>query len=171
MDITANRTQRLKALGLDYLAIVAYLAVLAVVMFAVYQLAFGAVPRFSAWQSQAITFVTSVAPIAAYAIWRESRPPYGTFGKHRIGLMMRYSGSPLRGAVIRNAIKFLPWQLAHTAVIEGMYTGFSGWLVWLPYTISIVLVLVLTGMVLFRRDHRHLGDMLAGAKVIIAVSR
>ena len=44
-----------------------------------------------------------------------------TFGKHRMRLVVvDAAGRPpgFRRAVVRSAVKFLPWQLAHTAVFQ-----------------------------------------------------
>lgn len=66
-------------------------------------------------------------------------------------------------SLVRNIIKFLPWQLGHIGTIRGIYTNFDT--VSIIFTIcSTVLAIVLLVMGLVRRDKRHLGDLIAGTQ-------
>lgn len=53
-------------------------------------------------------------------------------------------------------------------VIGGMYSDFTSPLAMVALYASLGLLALLFGMVLFRKDGRHLGDMLAGTQVVRA---
>lgn len=83
-----------------------------------------------------------------------------------MGLKLTYKNKNYSSALVRNIIKFLPWQLGHMGTVRGMYTGFD--------TISIVLDVLSVGFMLFlffmgtlRNNRKHLGDLIAGTQVLI----
>ncbi|WP_373428201.1 hypothetical protein [Streptococcus ruminantium] len=83
-----------------------------------------------------------------------------------MGLKLAFKNRKYSFALVRNTIKFLPWQLGHMGTIRGVYTGFD--------TISIVLEVLSVGLMLvlffmgtIRNDKRHLGDLIAGTQVLI----
>ena len=79
-------------------------------------------------------------------------------------MKLTYANHRFSSSLIRNIIKFLPWQLGHVGVIHGMYSGFDMTAIILANG-GTLLGLVLFCMGLFRKDKRHLGDLLAGTKV------
>ncbi|MBJ8349486.1 RDD family protein [Streptococcus zalophi] len=153
---------RLKELFIDWLVIVAYLFLLFLVATLFYQLVFGGIPLFSEVTSQLIATMTSVVPIVllfSYLDWRG-----GSIGKKKTGLRIHFKKKQFRFALIRNVIKFLPWQLGHMATIHGIYHDFD--------TISLVLQILSIGLMLdmfamgiLRKDKRHFADFLAGSQV------
>ena len=153
---------RIKELFIDWLVISAYLVGLFAVTMAFYFLFFKGIPEFSETQSQLIATLTSVVPIVIIFSYLDLKG--GSVGKRTSGLTIHFKNKNLASCLIRNIVKFLPWQLAHVGVIRGMYTEFD--------TVSTILVVAscLLLVVLFvmgttRRDKRHLGDMLAGTQV------
>ena len=111
---------RFKALFIDYSCIVAYLLVLMGVAMACYRLFFVEVPAFTALQSQLIAFFTSVLPVMGWFAFMESRNDFASLGKRKVGIQVKYvkfDKNPLASSILRNALKVLPWQLAHMAVI------------------------------------------------------
>ena len=88
----------------------------------------------------------------------------GSIGKRKAGLKLYYNNKTFVSSLIRNIIKFLPWQLGHLATIHGMYSNYDA-LAIIISILSIVLALTLLMMVIMRNDKRHLGDLLAKTQV------
>ncbi len=154
--------QRAKELLIDYLVIVGYLLVLLAVTLSFYLLVLKKIPDVNEWQSQLIATFTSVLPIILlFSFWDYHR---GSLGKQKAGLKLSYTKKTFSASLIRNTIKFLPWQLGHISTIHGMYTEFD-WLAILLTIVSTGLALVLLVMGILRKDKRHLGDLLAGTQV------
>lgn len=154
---------RLKELLTDYLVILAYLFVLFIVNLAIIFLFFEGVPMYSEIQSQLIATFTSVLPIIlifSYLDYYKS----GSIGKRVAGLKLIFENRNFRSSLLRNLIKFLPWQLGHFGVIHGVFTDFDMNAIMIANS-GILLGLILLWMGLFRKDKRHLGDFIAGTKV------
>lgn len=115
--------RRLMSWLVDYVVILGWLAVLALVV---------GVPSVAGWwgldrlwsdpiaSDVAITVMT-VVPLFGYLTVTESRPPHGTWGKRRAGLTVIAAAAPAFGtarAVVRNLVKVLPWQLGHMGAIR-----------------------------------------------------
>ena len=166
MKNNAGIKLRLKALLIDYLCILAYLIVLFILIISFYKFVLKEIPQFTEIESQWISFLTTVLPITVYFIVKESRKPYASFGKNKVGLKIIYDSNPIRGSIIRNIFKFLPWQFGHLSVIKGIYSGFDSTFVLVFYGLAIVLPIVYILMVIFRKDHRHLPDLLSGSRVV-----
>ena len=157
---------RLKEFAIDYAVIVAYLVAVFAVAATFYMTAFGEIPAFSQWQSQLIATCASIIPVVIIFSILDYRAPLGTFGKRKAGLKVRYKTRAYWRSFVRNGVKFLPWQLAHMGVIGGMYSNFASPLAMAALYVSLGLLALLFGMVLFRKDGRHLGDMAAGTQVV-----
>ncbi|NLT74154.1 MAG: RDD family protein [Chloroflexi bacterium] len=159
--------RRLKALFFDWLLISAYLIVLLIVASSIYALIPDGTPESTSYQAQLIATLASVVPVTAvFAIWEGTRP-FASWGKRRVGLKVIYEGSPVRGSVIRNTAKFLPWQFGHMGTIDGVYHGFDTPFAAALLSLSIALAIVYVLMVLLRHDGRHLADLLAGSTVVV----
>jgi hypothetical protein len=70
------------------------------------------------------------------------------------------------GSIIRNVLKFAPWQLGHMSTINGIYHGFDTPLSVICLTLSVLLAGTYLAMAFGRRDGRHLADMIAGSRVV-----
>lgn len=157
---------RLKALFIDYLCIIVYLFVLFAVTMSIYFIFFDGIPEFTEEKSQWIALLTTVLPITIYFTIQESGKEFASLGKKRVGLKLKYLENPIYSSIIRNILKFLPWQLGHIAVIKGIYNGFGSYFVMIAYVLSILLPFIYIAMVLFRKDHRHIPDILSKSYVI-----
>ena len=80
---------------------------------------------------------------------------------------MKYSKNPILGSLIRNTLKFLPWQLGHMSVISGVNNGFESNYVMILNSLAILLPAVYIAMVMIRKDHRHIPDFLANSYVVV----
>lgn len=156
---------RLRALFIDYLCIVIYLIILFAVAMGIYLIVFSISPEFTEEMSQWIAFLTTVLPITIYYSYKESGRSFASFGKKKVGLIVKYSKSPIVGSILRNVFKFLPWQLGHMAVIKGIYNGFELDSVMYLNGLAILLPIIYIGMVVVRSDHRHIPDLVARSYV------
>lgn len=156
---------RFLALFYDWLLTCLYLICLALAAWGYYNFVHGSIPVFTEKRAHWIAFLTSVLPAALYCIWTEASAKHATPGKRNTGLKVIFAGNVLTGSIIRNLVKFLPWQLGHMAAIGGTYRGFDHPSVWLPYGLSLGLAATYVLMVIMRKDHRHLGDLLARTRV------
>ena len=88
----------------------------------------------------------------------------GSFGKVKAGLELVYQKKTVQASLIRNTIKFLPWQIGHMGTIHGFYSEFDVLSISLSISATLLAVLLLA-MTMFRNDKRHLGDLLAHTQV------
>ncbi|MDF2536909.1 MAG: hypothetical protein K0R18_3071 [Bacillales bacterium] len=95
------------------------------------------------------------------------RKPFASIGKKKVGLTVKYLKNPTLGSLIRNILKFLPWQLGHMAVISGIYNDFESYYFMILYSLSILLLILYITMVVIRKDHRHTPDFFADSYVIV----
>ena len=147
----------------DYLFILAYLVFLFIVSMLIYIIFFNGVPEFTEIQSQWLVFLTSILPITLLFTFLDYAKN-GSFGKLTAGLELVYQKKTVQASLIRNIIKFLPWQLGHMATIHGLYSNFDVLSIILSKSATLLAVLLLA-MTLFRKDKRHLGDLLAHTQV------
>ena len=147
----------------DYLFILAYLVLLFLSSMLIYIIFFNGVPEFTEIQSQWLVFFTSVLPITLLFTFLDYKND-GSFGKVKAGLELVYQKKTVQASLIRNVIKFLPWQLGHVGTIHGLYSDFDVVSIILSNSATLLAVLLLA-MTIFRKDKRHLGDLLARTQV------
>ena len=147
----------------DYLFILTYLVFLFIVSMLIYIIIFNGVPEFTEIQSQWLVFLTSILPITLLFAFLDYAKN-GSFGKAKAGLELVYQKKTVQASLIRNIIKFLPWQLGHMGTIHGFYSEFDVLSISLSISATLLAVLLLA-MTLFRKDKRHLGDLLAHTQV------
>ena len=147
----------------DYLFILAYLVLLFLSSMLIYIIFFNGVPEFTEIQSQWLVFFTSVLPIMLLFTFLDYAKN-GSFGKVKAGLELVYQKKTVQASLIRNTIKFLPWQLGHMGTIHGFYSEFDGLFIILSI-LATLLAVSLLAMTVFRKDKRHLGDLLAHTQV------
>lgn len=156
---------RIKELCIDWLVISAYLLCLFAVSMACYFMMLGGIPAFSEFHSQLIATLASVLVVVALFTYLDFKG--GSIGKRTAGLEIYFAHRSFSRSLVRNGIKFLPWQIGHMAVIHGVYTEFDIMSIVLSL-ISCILLVIMFLMGTMRRDRRHLGDMLAGTQVQLA---
>lgn len=153
---------RLKELFIDWLVISLYLVILLILALIFYKVVFNGIPEFTEAQSQILAFFTSIVPIVLIFSCLDHRG--GSIGKRKSGLVLHYDNKSFKSSLIRNIIKFTPWQLGHMATIHGIYTGYDK-LTILIQTLALFGLGLLFAMGTMRKDKRHLGDFLAGTQV------
>lgn len=154
---------RMKELFFDYLFILVYLVLLFGIAMSVYLFLFKRIPETNELQAQLITTFTSVIPIILIFSYLDYSKD-GSLGKRKAGLKLFYKEKSIKSALIRNCVKFLPWQLGHMSTIHGVYTNFDFLSIVLSI-FSMIFGLLLLLMAFFRQDKRHLGDFLANTQV------
>jgi uncharacterized RDD family membrane protein YckC len=135
--VTALR--RIGAFCIDWLVI----ALWGGLLFGIVMLASGGNPRPPAgpWAGQLLGLLTMTLPVVLYFTVCESAPMRGTLGKRALGLIVvDVEGQRLRpsAALLRNALKFLPWEFGHLVAQQSIHSGpegFPAW-VWLPALIA-----------------------------------
>ena len=155
--------KRMIELLFDYLFILAYLALLFFGSMLFYIIFFNGIPEFTEIQSQWIAFFTSVLPITILFTFLDYAKN-GSFGKIKAGFELVYQKKTVQASLIRNTIKFLPWQIGHMGTIHGVYSNFDVLSISLSISATLLAVLLLA-MTMFRKDKRHLGDLLAHTQV------
>ena len=155
--------KRMMELLFDYLFILAYLALLFIGSMLFYIIFFNGIPEFTEIQSQCLAFFTSVLPITLLFTFLDYKND-GSFGKVKAGLELVYQKKTVQASLVRNVIKFLPWQLGHMGTIHGFYSDFDELFIILSISATSLAVLLLA-MTMFRKDKRHLGDLLAHTQV------
>ena len=118
----------------------------------------------------ALAFVTLVGPTTVTAAWLESGPRRATPGKRWAGLqVVGLDGGtlPRHTALLRSVVRFLPWQLAHTAVFHLVDGSTSP--AWFAVSVA-AQATVLLSWVLVARDGRALHDRVTGARVVPAAT-
>ena len=147
----------------DYLFILTYLVFLFIGSMLIYIIFFNGVPEFTEIQSQWLVFLTSILPITLLFTYLDYAKN-GSLGKGKAGLELVYQKKTVQASLIRNTIKFLPWQIGHMGTIHGFYSNFDGLSISLSISATLLAVLLLA-MTMFRNDKRHLGDLLAHTQV------
>ena len=147
----------------DYLFILSYLFLLFLGSMFIYFIFFNGVPEFTEIQSQWLVFFTSVLPITLLFTFLDYAKN-GSFGKVKAGLELIYQKKTVLASFIRNTIKFLPWQIGHMGTIHGFYSNFDVLSIILSISATLLAVFLLA-MTMFRKDKRHLGDLLAHTQV------
>ena len=108
---------RIKELIIDWLVICIYLIILAIISISFYMIVFKGIPKVTELQSQLIATVTSVIPIIIIFSILDLKK--GSIGKQKVGLKLYFKEIEFKYSVIRNIVKFLPWQIGHMATIHG----------------------------------------------------
>lgn len=95
------------------------------------------------WAAQAIGLLTMTVPVTLYFALCEGSAWRASLGKRALGLVVsRETGErlPLRSALLRNAVKFVPWECGHTLAQQAVFSGDGGlpaW-VWGPAAVALV---------------------------------
>jgi uncharacterized RDD family membrane protein YckC len=160
---------RAAAAGLDYLLICCWLAALAAVGV---PLALLARPHPQRWPLPVVdlaAFALTVLPVGMYLAVTEAGNRSATLGKRRLGLAVVTvaGGRPGPGQILlRTAVKLLPWQLAHLAVVRLALGSEQVALAWTADGMALALVVLTLALVAAGPRHRALHDLAAGTVVV-----
>ncbi len=95
------------------------------------------------WKAQGIGLLTMTVPVTLYFALFESSALRASLGKRVLGLVVSgETGERLLfgSALLRNAIKFVPWEFGHTVAQQAAFSGEGGFPVWVwgPATVALV---------------------------------
>lgn len=116
--------KRLKAFVIDYFIILIYIGLLlggTLLISRIFQLRLGNVNPVI---GELIAFATLTLPVILYFMVSENGKHAGTIGKRKFGLQIvskTLTKASIGQLLIRNCIKFLPWELAHFFIYRLFY--------------------------------------------------
>jgi uncharacterized RDD family membrane protein YckC len=121
------------------------------------------------WSAQALGFLAMTLPVWLYFSVLESSRLMASLGKRVIGLRVVASGGgrvDFGAALLRNGLKFIPWELGHLVAQQATYSASGGMSLW----IYLPMVLSLLGpawwiISMIRSGHTPY-DRLSGASVV-----
>lgn len=172
--VRAQMWRRIQAFMFDYLLILGYLAVLATAGLLLTLGPMGS--EWSAlvstpWRMDLLAFFTTVLPVIAYFTWSERSADGATWGKKRVGLrVVGLDGRRLGWgrALARSVAKFLPWQMAHTALLHTIASADPpAWTVWVLGAMWVLVAAYLVGLTQFGGG-RTIYDRLSASQVVEA---
>lgn len=157
------------AFAFDFLFVAAYILVLVGLGVGTSRITSELVVVASPWTMDLFAFLVLILPVILYFALQEGSQRQATWGKHKVGIkVVNAQGQKLSGrqALIRSAVKFFPWQLAHTCVIQIWFGRTSPWLT-IGALLAQVLVVTYVLSIMISKAHRAPYDWLSGADVII----
>lgn len=160
---------RLRSWCWDYVAVLAWLLILLVVVGGPYLVGWIDLDPLVSKRVLGEVFIAliTVVPFFVYLVWTEIGPAHATWGKRRSGLAVRaLTGTPPqpRSVVSRNVVKVAPWQLGHMAATRFMAAEAVPAAAVVYYALSLALLCAVAGPPLLRR--RGLHDVIAGTVVL-----
>lgn len=169
--------RRLVAFALDYFVIAAYLITLTAASLVI--LASPLRPTFesiwgNAWSAELTGFLLLTTPVILYFALFESSVGGATLGKRVLHLRVVHLDGGRLGpgrSLVRSAIKFLPWEMAHFTIWHYVYgsTRHASPPSWTTVTLTAVYLLALAYIVtlFIGHTHRTIYDRIAGSSVIV----
>jgi uncharacterized RDD family membrane protein YckC len=170
----ASPWRRVAAWMLDYLVILGYLIVLTAASLGT-QLS-PAASVFSTALTRPITaelvgFLTLTGPVVLYFALTEASAWQATFGKRALRIVVVGPGGgrlPLGRALVREVVRFLPWEMAHSLIWPLALAPHKEPL---PVTIGgfaavYLLVIIYLVSLFVGSEHRTIYDRLAGSRVV-----
>ena len=112
---------RIKAFAIDYLIILAYIGLLLGATVLVSNFADISLENVNTTRAELIGFITLTLPAILYFSFTESGKHGGSVGKRIFGLKVVTKNLNRAGftqLLVRNLIKFLPWEIAHFFVYQ-----------------------------------------------------
>ncbi|MEI9810695.1 MAG: RDD family protein [Bacteroidota bacterium] len=165
--------KRIKAFVIDYAIILIYIGLLfgvTLLVFRIFQLVPADVHPVA---GQLIGFATLTAPVILYFILSEKSKHAGTAGKRKLGLRVvntHLTRATVAQLLVRNCIKFLPWELAHFFVYRLFYftsikQDTPGW-VMTGLIVSQGLAIIYLLFIFFTKGNRSVYELFSNTRVI-----
>jgi uncharacterized RDD family membrane protein YckC len=170
--------RRIRALAVDYLVNLAWMAILGVLSLMMYLLMDG-YPDFlgslGSAGSQLLFFVLLTLPVGVYLYLTESGSRHATCGKAVSSLTVidvNGDAPSHKQASTRTVVKLLPWEVAHSFIWQMQYEFYlegpdatpPAWVLG-GLNAAMLMLVIYTGMVYFRRDGRGPHDIVARTRV------
>jgi uncharacterized RDD family membrane protein YckC len=173
--VPASPLRRIAAWLLDYALIAAYLIVLTAVSLGLRLSPIQA--GFDSAMSQPLTaellgfFLLTLPVVLYFALW-EASPRRATLGKRALRLavvVLNGSRLSMSRALLREAVRFLPWELSHALIWRIALSPHGGsipWWVYAGFGVVYALVILFLVTLFIGSQHRTVYDRLAGSIVI-----
>jgi len=166
---------RFKAFAIDYLIIIGYIVLLFAATLAISRLLDADLDNIDTLTAELIGFITLTLPVILYFSFTEAGKFAGSIGKIRFHLKVipvsKHKASFFQ-ALLRNVIKFLPWEIAHFFVYQLFYFSRTNMEppVWVLYGLvaSQAIAFVYLLFILFRKDNRSVYELISSTKVVNA---
>jgi uncharacterized RDD family membrane protein YckC len=159
--------KRILAWIIDWVVILLYAVLLFGTMMALTSFGIIQLGEVHPFTGQIIGFLTLTLPVILYCILVEAGQRHATLGK-RV-MKVEVTGTPLttRQIVLRNIIKFIPWEFAHAGILWINYvnTPETPLWIWLLLIGPQVLVVIYIMSVVATKGSRSVYDMIAGTRV------
>ena len=171
MNLYAGFWRRAGAFGLDYILILSYLIVLALIGLLINSLSGSFSWLFAERvRAQLSGFLLVTLPVTLYFALSESSAQRATWGKKKMGLKVtNYNGEriSLCRSLARTMLKFIPWEISHTFVWTIAFSP-ANTSAWMNYSILLVYALIGLNMacLIFTRKHQTIYDLLAQTYVM-----
>jgi uncharacterized RDD family membrane protein YckC len=171
----ASPWRRVAAWLLDYLVIAAYLILLTAVSIGLLASPVGT--AFSAAMRQPIPaelfgILLLTGPVVLYFALMEASARQATLGKRALGIVVVGPGGgrlSLGRAIVREAVRFLPWELSHALIWRAVLSPQRNSLTALEtagFAVVYLLVFAYLVSLFVGSQHRTLYDRLAGSRVM-----
>jgi len=165
--------KRLKAFVIDYFIILIYIGLLlgaTLLISKILQLKLGNVNPVI---GELIAFATLTVPVILYFTLSENGNYAGTIGKRRFGLQIvnkTLTKANIGQLLIRNCIKFLPWELAHFFIYRLYYftsinKTIPDWVL-TGLIVSQGLVIIYLFCIIFIKNNRSIYELLSQTRVV-----
>lgn len=116
-------------------------------------------------------FITTILPLLTYFSFLEQSSWQGTVGKRIMKIrVVSLTGSRIgcANALLRSGLKFLPWQLAHTAVFHIILRPETQNFFLYISVLAQALVLANILTAILGRKHQSIYDRISGTRVVVA---
>lgn len=164
--------KRIQAFLIDYLLILGYIGLLFLSTLAVSRIFSLSLENMGTTTGQLIGFTTLTLPVILYFALMENSRYAGTAGKRRLGIAIISANGSKAGIgqlLLRNCIKFLPWELAHFFVFRLFEYNRDNIPVphWVMTGLIAAQALALVYLLmLFTKSCRSLYELLSGTRVV-----
>ena len=157
---------RILAIGLDYLIIITYGAVLFGITTTI------GVASISPFEGQIVGFISLTLPVFLYFYLMEKGRLAATLGKRVMNISVQTNtGNNSQRVLLRNILKFIPWEIAHLGVHWIIY--YSGidrappvW-VWVALILPQVIVVGYILSIILYRGESSLYDKIANTRIVL----
>ncbi len=166
----AGVSRRVIAGSFDFLIVAGYILLLLAIGLSVDSATVGLPMLASPIAMDILAFFVLVLPVGLYFVLQEASSFQATWGKRRANVkVVNVQGNRLsaRQALVRSAVKFLPWQIAPTCVIHIWFGNPSP--IFLAGALGAQALVGAYGLCLWlTKDHRTPYDWIARAYVVTA---
>jgi uncharacterized RDD family membrane protein YckC len=159
--------KRILAFMIDCVVIVVYAAILFAVTMILSQAGMVTLGSVHPVTGQLIGFCTLTLPVILYCIIFEAGQRHATIGKRILKIEVTADEITTGQIIVRNIIKFLPWECAHAGVLWINYIKTPDTPLWIWFLLIVpqIAVVAYTMSVVAAKGSRSLYDMIAGTRV------